>query len=127
MKRLLVVDDEPFAREVFRKVINEVLPDAEIIEAEDGNEAWQIMSNNQIDLAILDINMPFINGVDLIEKIKMNENLKDIPCVVISATTSSEIREKIEKFGHIEVISKIDISARANIENPLVKILKNLN
>jgi len=127
MKRLLVVDDEPFAREVFRKVINEVLPDAEIIEAEDGNEAWQIMSNNQIDLAILDINMPFINGVDLIEKIKMNENLKDIPCVVISATTSSEIREKIEKFGHIEVISKIDISARANIENPLVKILKDLN
>ena len=124
MKKILIVDDEPFARTVFKKVALEANINAEVIEAADGNEAWAKLNETEFDLAILDINMPFINGIDLIKKMRDEEKFKNLPCVVVTASTSNEIKEKVAKLGVVEVISKIDVSSRGGEDNLLANILK---
>ena len=123
MKRILVVDDEQFARKVFSKVITESVPDAEIVEAADGNEAWAKLNETQFDLAILDINMPFINGIDLIGKMRLAPNLSSVICVVVTSNNSEEVKEKLKDLGAVEVISKVDVSSRGTEDNVLVEIL----
>ncbi len=124
MKKVLVIEDEPFARQVFRQLIEKVSTDVEIIEAADGIEAWDKIKECVADLLIVDINLPFINGIDLIEKLRIKPEYKDTPCIVVTANTSSEIQKKVAEYGVVEVISKIDVSSRVTDDNPLVKAIQ---
>lgn len=124
MKKIMVIDDEPFARQVFHQIIEKMGDSYEIIEAGDGNEAWEKVRAAVPDLMIVDINLPFINGVELIAKLRGEPDLQNIPCIVVTANTSTEIQEKVKDLGAVEVISKIDVSSRLEDDNPLVIALK---
>lgn len=79
--KVLYVEDEELEREAVKKLLNNIFNNIEV--ACNGTRALTIFNNNKIDLVITDINMPFMDGIKLIEEIKkINSN---IPVVVISA------------------------------------------
>lgn len=80
--RLLVVDDDP----ILRQFAETHLSDAgfHIDTAEDGFAAWQRLQARDIDLAVVDLDMPRMNGFELIELIRGDTHMKHLPLVVIT-------------------------------------------
>ena len=81
--KVLVVDDDAFSRTVVAKKLAKL---AEVVEAEDGQSAMSHLSTSGVvDLAIVDLEMPNINGVELIRQIRAQTALKHIPIIVLTA------------------------------------------
>lgn len=78
--KILVVDDEELIRDVIKEYL--VLEDFEVFEASNGKEALEKIQNNQIDLVIMDIMMPKMDGYTACEEIKQ---IKDVPFIMLSA------------------------------------------
>jgi two-component system chemotaxis response regulator CheY len=73
--------------------------DYETVEAANGFEALRILPREKVDLIITDINMPDINGLELISFIRNNENYQKTPLFVISTEGSERDREKAMSLG----------------------------
>lgn len=90
--RILIVDDSPIIRSVIEKNIRMAeIPVAECLHAGNGQDALDQLDGQWIDLAFVDINMPVMNGVELIKRMKADPILKTIP-VVVASTEGSETR-----------------------------------
>ena len=89
---ILIVDDSKVMRTMVLKTLqmSEVQIDNKY-EASNGKEGLEILSHNWVDLVFVDINMPVMNGEEMIEHMKANEETRDIPIIVIS-TEGSETR-----------------------------------
>ncbi len=95
---LLVVDDSGVMRAMVLKTIRMAgLQLAEVHEAANGQEGFHLLESHWIDLAIVDINMPVMNGEEMIDRMKDNPKMKDIPVVVISTEGS---KARIERLQH---------------------------
>ncbi|NOZ89966.1 MAG: EAL domain-containing protein [Epsilonproteobacteria bacterium] len=84
--QLLYVEDETKARELTHTILKQYFN--KIVTAVDGEDGYNKFQNNKFDLIITDINMPKINGLDMIKKIR--ETNKDIPILIISAHNDTE-------------------------------------
>ena len=103
--RLLSVDDSAIIRKIVRGAA-EVLG-SELLEASDGLEALSILQNNKdIDLVLLDWNMPGMNGFELLKKIKSNDLLKNIPVMMVTTETERENIVMSIKYGAINYLVK---------------------
>ncbi len=102
-KRILIVDDDP--KNVF--VLATVLEacGAEIIEAQEGEAALSLLKQEPIDLVLIDIMMPIMDGYQTIKLIR-EEGLKDIPIIVISAKSRRSDREESMAAGANGYIAK---------------------
>jgi two-component system chemotaxis response regulator CheY len=80
--------------------------DYKIVEADSGFSAMRELPRIKFDLIITDINMPNINGLELVSFIKSNENYKDIPVIIVSTEGSQKDREKGLKLGACEYLVK---------------------
>lgn len=101
---ILVVDDMTTTI----LLIHDLLKDTyEVKIAKSGTKALEILeSPNDIDLILLDIEMPDINGYDVCRKIKNNETIKNIPIIFITGRTSQEDEEYGLNLGAIDYITK---------------------
>ncbi len=82
--KILVVDDMINMRRTIRNMLRQ-LGYAQIIEAENGVEAWEKLSTVHIDIAIVDWNMPLMNGVELLRKTRADDKLTKIPFIMVTA------------------------------------------
>ena len=97
---VLVVDDSGVMRSMIIKTIRlSGLQIGEIHEAANGREGLDALQQNWIDLVIADINMPVMNGEDMIDRMNEHPEFKDIPVVVISTEGSSTRIERLENKG----------------------------
>lgn len=97
---LLLIDDSSIVRKVLRKTLRAAdVPVNEVHEAANGEEALELMQDNWIDLAFLDINMPVMNGMEFMEAVYQNEALRNTPVIVVSTEGSKERRERLEELG----------------------------
>lgn len=72
--RILFIDDEELMRESFQKLIHWEEHQFEVVGIfNDGESAWEYLKEHDVDIVITDINMPFMNGIDLLEHIRKNE------------------------------------------------------
>lgn len=94
-KTILIVDDSRFTLEISSFVASSAGYAA--LTALDGVEALEILGTNSVDLVIVDINMPGMDGYELIRKIRSDEVLADVPIIII--TTESEARDKEKGFA----------------------------
>lgn len=78
--RILICDDEALIRNVIKEYLH--MEQYEVFEAENGMDAIEIVRNYEIDLIVMDIMMPKMDGYQAIKEIK---KIKDIPCIVLSA------------------------------------------
>lgn len=88
---ILVADDDPYIRELLRFLLKK--EGYLVVEAEDGAQALEVMENEQVHLAVVDVMMPMKNGLELCESIR---NDYDIP--VIMLTAKGEIADKEKGF-----------------------------
>ncbi len=81
-KRILVADDSITVREVERNLLvnNGYLVDVAV----DGAEAWNAIRSEEYDLLVTDVDMPRMNGIELVSKIKGNDRLRQIPVMIVS-------------------------------------------
>lgn len=80
-KRLLIVDDSSFSRELLR---GNFCDDFEIFEASDGEMALSVLRENKVDVLLLDIEMPKLDGISVLREIRNDEALNALPVIVIS-------------------------------------------
>lgn len=97
-KKILITEDSPTMRAMIRATI-EALGDFDIYEAPNGFEALRMLPREHFDLVITDINMPDINGLELVSFVKKNDLYKNIPLVIVSTEGSERDREKGIKLG----------------------------
>ncbi|TSE34806.1 chemotaxis response regulator CheY [Tepidimonas charontis] len=87
--RFLIVDDFSTMRRIVRNLLKE-LGHADADEAEDGAAALHKLRNGRFDMVITDINMPNMNGFELLTQIKSDEKLKHIPVLMVTAEARKE-------------------------------------
>jgi two-component system chemotaxis response regulator CheY len=96
VKNILVVEDSSTTRSMIRAALEE-MEDFSSVEAGTGFEALKMLPTQSFDLIITDINMPDINGLELISFVKNHPSYKDIPLLIVSTERSEEdIRRGIE-------------------------------
>jgi two-component system, chemotaxis family, sensor histidine kinase and response regulator WspE len=89
-KRVLVVDDSITVREVERQLLANRGYEVDV--AVDGVDGWNSIQNTAYDLVITDVDMPRMNGIDLVRAVKQNARLQAIPVVIVSYKDRSEDR-----------------------------------
>lgn len=105
--KVLIVDDSPAMRRVVKRVID--LSGFEIetyFEAGDGNEALVLLHSQRVDLIVTDINMPNLDGQQLLIAIRANAALFSIPVLVVSTDQSASRIEDMMRNGADGYISK---------------------
>jgi CheY-like chemotaxis protein len=85
----LIVDDSKLARMVMASAFRRLRPDWELIEASNGEDAINALSSQPIDIALVDFNMPGIDGLELVAKIRKSH--PKMPMAVVSANVQDEI------------------------------------
>jgi two-component system chemotaxis response regulator CheY len=105
MKAILIVEDSATTRSLIRAVVEEA-GSFETIEAATGFEALKYLPSRTFDLIITDINMPDINGLELLNFVKTNPRYSQIPIIIISTEKSEEDRKRGLAIGAAAYISK---------------------
>jgi len=104
-KKILIAEDSSTMRSLIVSTIA-ALGDFEIVEAANGFEALRILPREKVDLVITDINMPDINGLELVSFVKNNPNYKQTPLFIISTEGSERDREKGLSLGADAYLTK---------------------
>ncbi|ACH37765.1 MULTISPECIES: response regulator [Citrifermentans] len=105
MKRILIAEDSNTMRSMLVSTIDE-LEKYSIVEAASGFEALRLLPREQVDLIITDINMPDINGLELISYVRNNPNYQLIPLFIVSTESGEKDLEKGLALGANEYIVK---------------------
>jgi two-component system chemotaxis response regulator CheY len=104
-RQILIVEDSPTMRQLLVFALRR-LKNVEIVEAQDGMDGLRKVSNDHFDLALIDINMPVMDGLKLISLIRGDEDLKDIPICVITTEGAKEDRARALSLGANEYLTK---------------------
>lgn len=94
MQRILVVEDSATMRSLIASTLEALGSGFEICEAASGFEALRCLPRDQFDLIITDINMPDINGLELVSFVKSNAAYSGIPLLIVSTEGSERDRDK---------------------------------
>ncbi len=104
--KFLVVDDSSTMRRIIKNTLGR-LGHKDILEAEDGAVAWKVMNeNSDIDILVTDWNMPEMNGLELVQKVRAEEKYEDMPIIMVTT-----------EGGKTEVITAL----KAGVNNYIVK------
>jgi two-component system chemotaxis sensor kinase CheA len=118
-KSILVVEDSITSRMLLKNILESA--GFEVQTAVDGIDAWSILETANFDLVVSDVEMPRMDGFELTAKIRSQENLKNLPVVIVTSLESREDRER-----------GIDVGANAYIvksgfeQNNLLSVVKRL-
>ena len=104
--KVLVVEDSPSMRSYVVNIIESGDDDVEIVEAENGYEALKTLPHHKFDAILTDINMPDINGLELVSFLKNHPVYKTIPIMVISTESTDEDRKRAAALGAEEYLVK---------------------
>jgi len=88
--KLLVVEDDMFNRQLIISLLNKIQT-IEVVEAENGEDALKVLMQEQIDVMLLDLHMPKMDGFETLSSIRAKEKTKDLPVIVI---TSDEVEKR---------------------------------
>ena len=96
-KRVLTVDDSPSIRQMVSFTLTEA--GYEVIEASDGDEALDKLESQQVDMVITDLNMPKMDGIELIKRIRKNPKHKFIPIIMLTTESQAEKKQQGKAAG----------------------------
>ncbi len=81
--KILIVDDSQSMRRIVRKFLSNNGFD-NLVEANHGKKALEILQNNSVDLIISDLNMPVMDGLEMLQIVKLDDRTKDIPFIMLT-------------------------------------------
>jgi two-component system chemotaxis response regulator CheY len=85
MKTILVVDDSRIMRNIVKNTFTELKIVCQFMEAENGDEALQLLQSKTVNLVLLDWNMPGLSGFDFLKKVRAMDLYKELPIVMITS------------------------------------------
>lgn len=121
MKKILVVDDEIFNCDVIAKILTK--EGFLVLEATNGKEALEILRSDNIDLVLMDIMMPVMNGFETIKAIKKENRFDKLPLIAVTALSDDETRREVLRLGVMGCITKPFVLS--DLVNSVKEALKN--
>ena len=121
MKRILLTEDDSFIIDIYSRRLMEEGYKVDV--ARDGQTAFEKIKNSYPDLLILDINLPQINGCELLKMIRKDPKTKSLKVIVISNLEPKDYPEDISNLGIIKYFLKIEVTPEELIKN-INEILK---
>jgi len=119
--KFLIVDDFSTMRRIVRNLLKEMgYPNAD--EAEDGVNALQKLRNGHFDFVVTDINMPNMNGFELLNQIRAEDSLKGLPVLMVTAEARKEDIVLAAKGGASGYIVKP--FTKATLDEKVTKIMQ---
>jgi two-component system chemotaxis response regulator CheY len=111
VRRILVVEDSASTRSFVRAILEDPASAAamgalEVTEAQSGFDAMRLLPRARYDLIITDINMPDVNGLELIHFIRKSEHYRTTPLVIISTQATPRDVERGKQLGADAYVSK---------------------
>jgi CheY-like chemotaxis protein len=110
MRKIVIADDDPISRGLMRDVLE---PQSyEIFEASNGEEALAMIAETRPDLVLLDIQMPVLDGFEVLRKLRNDVRFHDLPVAFVTALAMASDRERALSIGSNAYITKpINVSA----------------
>ncbi|MBD5552703.1 MAG: response regulator [Desulfovibrio sp.] len=87
--RVLIVDDFSTMRRIVRNILRQIGLN-NVVEADDGTTAWDILNREKIDFIVSDWNMPKMTGIELLRKVRSSEQFADTPFLMVTAEAQQE-------------------------------------
>ena len=103
---ILVVDDSHTVREMERRIL--VKAGYRVTAAQNGLEAWNLLRLNEYDLLVSDVDMPQMNGIELVTKVRSNPRLERLPVIILSYKSRDEDRRRGLDAGADFYLTKAD-------------------
>jgi two-component system, chemotaxis family, chemotaxis protein CheY len=119
--KVLVVDDFATMRRILKNILKQ-LGFKNLVEADDGTTAWDILEDQKIDLVLADWNMPKMTGLELLKKVRASENYAKVPFLMVTAEAQKQNVIEAVQAGVSNYVVK-PFTAEA-ISEKLEKILK---
>ena len=95
---ILVVDDSAVMRSMIKKTIKSSgVEIGEIYEASNGQEGLEVLEENWLDILFIDVNMPVMDGMEMLDRVRSKSETSDIPILIVSTESNHERIEIIQK------------------------------
>jgi two-component system chemotaxis response regulator CheY len=101
----LVVEDSPPMRKMIVFALSRIR-ELSVIEADDGVDALRRIASTRFDIIITDINMPILDGLKLVKRLRADEAYKDVPIIIITTEGAEEDRQRALALGANAYITK---------------------
>lgn len=106
-RNVLIVDDSATIRRMIRKTMDIAgLDYDQVYEASNGIEALAQLADHEVGVMVVDINMPTMNGVQLLQRMKQNVRLRDLPIVIASTEGSKQRIDQLVEYGACAYVRK---------------------
>ncbi len=103
--KALVVEDSPPMRKMIVFALARIRQ-LTVVEADDGVDALRRLAETRFDIIVTDINMPILDGLKLVKRLRADESYKDVPIVIITTEGSDEDRKRALALGANAYITK---------------------
>jgi CheY-like chemotaxis protein len=121
-KSILVIDDDRFSRKMIESILHKV--GCEVLTAKDAFDGWCKIISFKPDAVIIDVVMPYVNGITLYDYLHHNPETDTLPCLFLTSEATSENVRKITRFSGVSLLVKQTVKAKT-IYNKLSKVLQN--
>ena len=88
MKTILVVDDSRIMRNIVKNTFSDLKIPCQYLEAENGAKAFQLLETNQVSLVFLDWNMPEMDGLEFLKKVRSMPNYENLPIIMVTSESA---------------------------------------
>ncbi len=105
MPNILIVDDSRTMRQ-FLSLAMKRIPGSKVIEAIDGTDALGKLSSEKVDVILADVNMPVMNGFELVDNIRVNSTYKNIPIIMITTEGKEPEKQRALAIGANAYLTK---------------------
>ena len=112
MPRILIVEDSPTMRALLSSALEDLEGSVKLVEAESGFEALRLLPRERWDLIVTDVNMPDINGLELVSLVKGSPAYTNVPLVIVS-TEARTATEKLPASARIILVKPVEPRERA--------------
>jgi two-component system chemotaxis response regulator CheY len=99
MKQILVVDDSPTIRRMVRASLTSSFPSVEFLEAGSGLEAIERLALAPVGLIVLDLNMPDMHGLEVLQFVRSHEKYRQVPIAVLTTRGDEDSRSAAMRAG----------------------------
>jgi two-component system chemotaxis response regulator CheY len=105
MPGILVVDDSKVMRDMIVACLR-AIPETQFVHASSGLEAIERLSLSSFDLMVLDLNMPDIGGIEVLEFVRAQDTLRNLPVLIVTTRGDDQSRERVLQAGATSFLAK---------------------
>jgi len=114
MSKLLIIEDDPYMQRMYQRLFAH--QNYEVLVASDGEHVLELARKTKPGLILLDILLPGISGLEILQKLKQQEDTKSIPVLIISNLAGEDTIADAKRFGAEDYMVKSDFSPQVVIQ-----------